>query len=492
MKKGIAIVQTWGTNNQGKLGETVKYSDEYFGHTAIELRLADTPENLHLINNYCDRYPSIPYHIETETNNEGTKNKIYVVRFSFIPGNYGIGEPFHLNSTYKEDSIYAGQMHPDPLFPSCSLTEKGRALSDSTPEGKYIKNQKAIADCGDLINAIVVISREMNVLLQKRTEIDLDHPSSQTFLRVAKKLNLELPDLHKLSVEHLNELSENIATKKQRLTHQLIELRYQENQFKNFEVSDEYLSYGHTADAQIELSLGAEEKELNTASMLEQMRKIVDSAFEYDPHTHNSASTVLSILRAGRENKTSEPSSFKMLVSTFLPAANSRMVHNTAIEFSDKSPAQNAGATIQEQTTKKQKLDLQKSLIIGLLAAAGLTIGAGIGVALVATGVFAPLGVGVLGLVAVAGTLGGGLALISGALGVSAIRAHKPSIIPQDITVRGSYSVTSTQLNREPSRALEKTNIQKPTSTPSKTSVADEPALEVDLDKNERRIYVCN
>jgi hypothetical protein len=75
------------------------------------------------------------------------------------------------------------------------------------------------------------------------------------------------------------------------------------------------------------------------------------------------------------------------------------------------------------------KVDKSKSrraeIITGLCAAAGLLIGAGIGVALVATGIFAPFGVGVLGAVAAAATIGGGLALIGGALGFGTAKLTK-------------------------------------------------------------------
>lgn len=60
MNKGIAIIQTWGTNSQ------TKYLNEDVGHASIELRLPVTPENDILIAQYCDQMPQIPYHIETE------------------------------------------------------------------------------------------------------------------------------------------------------------------------------------------------------------------------------------------------------------------------------------------------------------------------------------------------------------------------------------------------------------------------------------------
>jgi hypothetical protein len=66
---------------------------------------------------------------------------------------------------------------------------------------------------------------------------------------------------------------------------------------------------------------------------------------------------------------------------------------------------------------------------VGLFAAAGLVIGTGIGVILVATGVFALFGIGMLGAVAAVATIGGGLAFISGALGFGAAKFMEPSVM---------------------------------------------------------------
>lgn len=69
------------------------------------------------------------------------------------------------------------------------------------------------------------------------------------------------------------------------------------------------------------------------------------------------------------------------------------------------------------------------SVTVGLFAAAGLVIGTGIGVILVATGVFALFGIGMLGAVAAVATIGGGLAFISGALGFGAAKFMEPSVM---------------------------------------------------------------
>lgn len=50
-------------------------------------------------------------------NKDGTEQEIYIVRFSFIPNELNVIEPFRLNSTYNADALYAGNIHPDPFLP---------------------------------------------------------------------------------------------------------------------------------------------------------------------------------------------------------------------------------------------------------------------------------------------------------------------------------------------------------------------------------------
>lgn len=449
MNKGIAIIQTWGTNSQ------TKYLNEDVGHASIELRLPVTPENDILIAQYCDQMPQIPYHIETEKNKSGTKQKIYVVRFSFIPDELNVIEPFHLNPTYKADALYAGNIHPDPLFTTCTLTEKGRALDPNTIEGRYIQNQKALADCEDLLNATTIIIKKTK-LLKQQTNLDPKHPNYKIILDLVERLNLQLPQEQKISVEPFNELSEKVEHIRHKLTDQLLKLRNQNNPLPNPETfnEDEYLFYGRPYDDQIELSIGSEKKELNAACMFEQMRKIVNS--DADSHTYTGASTVLSILKAGRKEQTFEFSFLK----SFQAPPTPQMVHTTAMELKNKSRAENSVEIIQEKTRANSKsASQQELLIVALLATAGLTIGAGIGITLVATGVFAPLGVGVLGLVAVAGTIGGGLALISGSLGLSITKSNASSTIETprakntDVSESSNYLLTTNKLKQRDTKA---------------------------------------
>ncbi|KTD61313.1 hypothetical protein Lsan_1875 [Legionella santicrucis] len=471
MNKGIAIIQTWGTNSQ------TKYLDEDVGHASIELRLPATPENDNLIAQYCDQIPYIPHHIENEKNKDGTEQEIYVVHFSFIPNELNVIEPFHLSPTYQEDALYAGNIHPDPLFTSCTLTEKGCALNPNTIEGRYIENQKALADCDDLLNATTIIIKKTNKLLKQQTNLDPKHPNYKIILDLVERLNRQLPQEQKISVEPFNELSERVDYIRHKLTDQLLELRNQNNQFTNSEAfnKDEYLFYGRPYDDQIELSIGSKKNELNAACMLEQMRKIVSS--DTDSHTHNGASTVLSILKAGRKGQTFELPFLKNFQATPTP----QMIYTTAMELKNKTRLENSAEIIQEKTpTSLKSASHQEALIIGLLATAGLVIGTGIGITLVATGVFAPLGVGVLGLVAVAGTIGGGLALISGSLGLSITKSKAPATIEAPPKNRGisepsSYLVVNKLMQLDakapnPQKNLNHHPLPKTPSVPSMTN----------------------
>ncbi|KTD09010.1 Dot/Icm T4SS effector [Legionella gratiana] len=476
--KGTAIIQTWGTNSQSKSGEVAKYPEKDLGHASLELRFPATPENLDLIRNYCNSSDKI----------ELGNDDICVVRFSFIPDPFNIGEPFFLNMTYKEDALYAAKIHPDPLFPTCSLTEKGRTLDVNTAEGQYITNQKAIADCQDLMTATIIIIKELNKL-KHESKINLQHPECATILKAAKIAHLELPQTKELSAEQLNKLIEDAEFIQHKAVIQLELLVDQKEKFKHVDTfnEDDYLFYGRPADKQVELPIGTGEHELNAVCMLEQMQKIVDSDFKYNEHTHNSASTVLSILNAGSEGKTSELSTIKRLSATLQPAATPQMVYHKALALKDRSCAEE-----KMRTSTKSTLH-QESLIIGLLAAAGLVIGAGIGATLVATGVFAPLGVGVLGLVAVAGTIGGGLSLISGALGFRVTQfTETPTIetrTPKDIGISASQSYLFTS-NKLSQTAIERSVYQQNTSLTSmqsEPSIATEYAHNKDLSLNRNR-----
>lgn len=93
-----------------------------------------------------------------------------------------------------------------------------------------------------------------------------------------------------------------------------------------YENEDKYLCYGRPADSQVRLPIGSGQFELNAACMLEQMRKIVDSGFEYDLHTHNCSTTALSILNAGREGKVKKFLQQKYLLQLHLKLFTTRQL----------------------------------------------------------------------------------------------------------------------------------------------------------------------
>ena len=73
----------------------------------------------------------------------------------------------------------------------------------------------------------------------------------------------------------------------------------------------------------------------------------------------------------------------------------------------------------QEANARPKRVRVSTGALVGI----GLALGVALGLALVATGIFAPFGAGILGAVSLAATLGGGLALISGAFGFGAAKA---------------------------------------------------------------------
>ncbi|KTD56250.1 protein SidG [Legionella sainthelensi] len=733
MGNGSVIVQTWGTNSKSHFGvrrlAATQYRAENVGHASIELRLPVNEENTQLINKYCQVQAGtkIPCVTKFELNNDGTYESVYVVRFSFIPSNNG--RLFHLNPTYTDDTNYERAGHHTTerhyletadlvarrahkrvinLFPSCSLTEHGRALDFSSAKGKYILNKKAIANCEDLLDTAELIKNKIAGLEGNPSEIDLKHPKNKTIFLAAKRLGLELPKENKILVDQLlSQLSvfkENTTKEIKELVNKLIPLKdmvenkeentkcrlrlaeitkiqnslpkissfedfaawysdnpntskeikekidalypgVAENNFDNFianlrdELSklyefyrtiiskndseatlfyqneDKYLCYGRPADSQVRLPIGSGQFELNAACMLEQMRKIVDSGFEYDLHTHNCSSTALSILKAGREGKVKEVSPAKVF-ATVTP----QIVYNTAAAFRDNACGISASqslinldifyidrsqnhpltvksrkcanvhdaivrfavdnifpeesderdnvfyifsketkkailkeaskpiptellrdlwgiipdrtlplststshiAVIDQNMTMRQliqgltvlaqikaeerlqhtcnlnseiireeiitdkKINTQPKLfLMGLFAAAGLAIGVGIGVALVSTGVFAPFGVGVLGAVAVAATLGGGLALISGALGFGAAKlTGSPTNIQTGGTIVSPTTDDSSLRSLKLLAQLKSSSSEQPamsnTNSPSSENCPNNPLLRPD------------
>lgn len=113
----------------------------------------------------------------------------------------------------------------------------------------------------------------------------------------------------------------------------------------------------------------------------------------------------------------------------------------------------------QINANKSNNLHQQPEIITGVLAATGLLLGVGIGVALCSTGVFAPFGVGVLGVVAFAATTGGGMALISGALGFGATQLIAESGDINDDRVDESYAFIGNGLSAGRKTPSKETNL---------------------------------
>lgn len=139
----------------------------------------------------------------------------YVVRFSFIPGTTeNTKAKFHLNPSYKEDTIYERSGHHTTkrhyleiaelqerrsnrrvinIFPASSLTEKGRLLDFSTPQGKYILKIKEMENCEDLLKTAQLLEKKCTALKENKKYINFYHPRNKTILIAAKQLNIELP-----------------------------------------------------------------------------------------------------------------------------------------------------------------------------------------------------------------------------------------------------------------------------------------------------------
>lgn len=219
------------------------------------------------------------------------------------------------------------------LFPACSLTEHGRALDFSSPKGKYILNKMDTANCEDLLATTKLIKNKIKNLKDNHKPIDLKHPKNKTIFLAAKRLGLELPQENKILVEQLlSQLSafeKNINIEIKGLVDKLISLKDMiENKEENTKCGLQLAEIRKIQDSIAELT----RFEDFAACMLEQMRKIVDSGFEYDLHTHNCSTTALSILKADREGKVKEVSPAKVFT-----AVTPQIVYNTAVAFRDNA-----------------------------------------------------------------------------------------------------------------------------------------------------------
>lgn len=82
-------------------------------------------------------------------------------------------------------------------------------------------------------------------------------------------------------------------------------------------------------------------------------------------------------------------------------------------------------------------------IMTGIFGAIGLGVGAAIGAALVATGVFAPFGAGVLGVVALAAVSGVGAGIVSGSLGFGIAKATAPTPVNSTVVIPKNTSANT-------------------------------------------------
>jgi len=124
---------------------------------------------------------------------------------------------------------------------------------------------------------------------------------------------------------------------------------------------------------------------------------------------------------------------------------------------------------------------VKSSLITGSIAGAvGLAIGASVGVALVMTGVFAPFGIGVLGIVALAAVFGVGAGVLSSGI-FGGLAYNKKSNEIAKASAHDPKPVVESKLTQESSRAL--SQLSDPSSTTSSPQVATNSQMQINIDE---------
>ncbi len=117
-----------------------------------------------------------------------------------------------------------------------------------------------------------------------------------------------------------------------------------------------------------------------------------------------------------------ETNQIKIEAQNYLNSINNfKIIESTEIGLHQKHDI----ALIDKEFIQSQSMSTTKRnlLITGIFITLGLTIGVGIGTALVLTGIWAPFGLGILGIIGLALTSGGGLATILGAFGFGIAKA---------------------------------------------------------------------
>lgn len=137
---------------------------------------------------------------------------------------------------------------------------------------------------------------------------------------------------------------------------------------------------------------------------------------------------------------------YKVLVSDETGLNQKHDLKSIDQEFQDATRAQQSIDQERQEATRAQPVRAITGTFVGI----GLALGVVVGLALVATGIFAPFGAGILGAVALAATLGGGLAFISGAFGFGAAKATAPApvntVLPEPLAKSGPNMESSTAM----------------------------------------------
>lgn len=357
--KSIVKIQTWGTSVCSGYGIMTFLKNDYrcenYGHVSIEIQLACGEENDALIKRYCEGTPTIPHVTKLILNSNGVKEKVHLVRFSFLPSKGA----FVLNETYKSDTLYERAGHNSTerdylelselderkaktrnihIFPACSLTSKGRALDFTRPEGKYVLKQKEIAQCEDLQETLSILTKKTKSFCESKNKGIMSYENT-TLRLAAKRLRIQLPEQANINTEELKKLidADRINQELQERLTCLIAERdalfatnkeclslVQEN-------IDDYLCYGRPADSEVLLPIGDDKYELSAAAMLQQMRLIANSGFKYDIDTHNCSNTAMSILKSGEVRRASEVK--PAIITTVITP---QMIHNYALLLRNK------------------------------------------------------------------------------------------------------------------------------------------------------------
>ena len=212
-----AKIQTWGTSGGVTDGFRkaliANLHGENVGHSSIQIEIPVNDVNTRLTATYC-KSALIPCERLTIKDENGTNIEVYRIRFSFLPGRTE-DDLFRLSESYQQDCMFERAGHHTTerdysnteelserkastrdikIFPACSLTDKGRAMDFTTPEGQYILNKKTITNKEDLLQTINVLKEKTEQLKHAHERIiNLKLPKYRAILLILKTLGLEPP-----------------------------------------------------------------------------------------------------------------------------------------------------------------------------------------------------------------------------------------------------------------------------------------------------------